>query len=464
MATMAAQAPIAEVPSWRAIVRAMGQAGGASIASGVLSLLAVKIIALLLGPAEVALLTSLQQLRQTAVTGATLTGQTALIQGASASTGRRRREFLRTSLVLIASATSLVCAGMVWFSDWAANQAGLPSEQHSLAISLVAAVVSSVVFVFLAAVVNASGAIGSLALLQLAAPAAMAMLAYPVARGFAHGDGGRFVAMLALSSAAAVVAAGLILYGNRASLQGWIAGPGRWWDGSAARHFFSISGSMFASGILSSWMMMIVRGQILRSQGLAIGGEFDAAWAISMNQAGLVLASLQSYYLPALARTRDLQQRSAHIGRVLTIAVLGGAALIAMLAVFKPWLISGFYSDQFVGAVRYLRWTLIGDYLKITSWILSIPLVASGSMRAFLTADLTANVSFMAAAFGFGTWFSAAESTAIAFVIMYVVHMLFCGACLYSRGEFRPGKHLAAIWAGGLSLVIAASAITWEQI
>lgn len=463
MATLAAQPRVVEAPSWLSIVRAMVQAGGASVASGTLSLLAVKIVAVVLGPAQVALLTSLQQLRQTAVTGATLTGQTALIQGASSSTGRKRREFLRTALVMIGAATSLVCAAILLFPAWAASQAGLPPEQQTMAMGLVFSVALSAAFVFLAAIVNASGAIGSLALVQLASPAAMAILAYPVARGIASGNERLFLALLTLSSAAAVAAAGCALYLNREKRQGWMKGPGQWWDRSSAKHFLRISGSMFASGIVSSWVILAVRGQVLHSQGLAVGGEFDAAWAISMNQASLVLASLQSYYLPALARAYTPEQRSAHIGRVLTIAVLAGAALIAVLAVLKPMVIAGFYSERFLGAVRYLRWTLVGDYLKITSWILSIPLIASGSMRTFLAADLTANGAFAAAAFGFARWFSTAESAAIAFVVMYFAHMAFCGVCLSSRGDFRPDKRIVALWTTGLALVIAASAATWEQ-
>jgi PST family polysaccharide transporter len=183
-----------------------------------------------------------------------------------------------------------------------------------------------------------------------------------------------------------------------------------------------------------------------------------------MNQAGLVLASLQTYYLPTLARTQGPEQRSAHIGRVLTVAALAGAGLIGLLAAFKPMVIAGFYSNEFLGAARYLRWTLAGDYLKITSWILSIPLVASAHMRAFLAADLSAYGTFAAVAFGLGRWLNAADSAAIAFVTMYAVHMIFCGAWLYRRGEFRPDKRVATVWAAGLALVIISSAAFWGQI
>jgi hypothetical protein len=347
---------------------------------------------------------------------------------------------------------------------WAGEQAGLPREQLRLAGLLVIAIIPAVGFVFLAALMNASGTIGALAMVQLAAPAAMALLAYPVSRMVAHGNEGLFVAMLGLSSLAAVAAASVALYSERDKLRGWIQGSGRWWSGSAARHFFNISGAMFASGIFSSAIVLAVRGQVLRSQGMAIGGEFDAAWTISMNQAGLVLASLQTYYLPALAKTKDIGERSAHIGRVLAIAAVAGAALIAVLAVLKPTVIAVFYSREFRGASRYLRWTLTGDYLKITSWILSIPLVATANMRTFLAADLSAYGAFAAAAYGFRRWFTAAESAAMAFVVMYAVHMIFCGLSLYSSGEFRPDKRVLSIWTAGLALVAVSSASFWGQL
>ncbi len=441
----------------------MAQTGGSSLVSGFLSMLAVKIVAVALGPTQVALLSSLQQLRQSAVTGATLTGQTALVQGTSALSGSGRREFLRTSIVLMAIATFVVSGVMMAFPEWVGRQAGLPTNRSGMSTYLIMAVIPAVAFVFLAAMMNAAGAIGSLALVQLAAPATMAMMAYPIASRVARGSDQLWVVMLAFSSLAAALAASWALYIDRERLHGWIRGSGRWWDGSAVGRFFAISGSMFVSGMFSSWIVLAVRGQVVRSEGLAVGGQFDAAWAISMNQAGLVLASLQSYYLPTLARTQDPEERSAHIGKVLTVAATGGAAMIAVLAALKPTVITGLYSGQFTGAARYLRWTLAGDYLKITSWILSIPFVASGNMKAFLTADLAAYGMFALTAFGLTRWFDAGESAAMAFLTMYAVHTVFCGLWLSVRGEFRPDKRMIAVWTGGLGLVVASSAAFWEQ-
>ena len=461
MATLAASNP-ATVTSWRSVARAMGQTGGASLASGLLSLIATKIIATAFGPAQVALLATLQQIRTTAATCGSLTGQTALVQGASSSRERERREFLRTVAALMAFATGIVTVILVLFPQWVALQTGLVASRWGLVAGLSVTVVLAVLYVFLSSLLNAAGAVGPLALVQLAGPACMAVMAYWMARTASHPET-LFVIALTASSSVAILAAAWALRNKLESIRDWFRGDGAWWNWRAVRKFFTISGLMFVSGLLSSWAITVVRARVLRTEGLATGGELDAAWTISMNQAGLVLASLQTFYLPTLARISQPQQRSAHIARVLTIATISAAALISLLIASKPLVLATLYSHAFTGASKFLRWTLAGDYLKITSWILSIPLIAAARMRSFFAADVVAYSVFVIAAFSFSKWLGAAESMSVAFVAMYATHLLFCGACLWLKHEFRPNAPTIFLWFAGLGTVVVFSAAFWRQ-
>ena len=105
---------------------------------------------------------------------------------------------------------------------------------------------------------------------------------------------------------AAILAAPLapILLG-RLRTSRWYPAPRRWWDRESARGFLTMSGSMLASGAVASLVLLAARARILHRQGFAVAGQFDAAWAISMNHVSLVLASLQTYCLPVLARTPE---------------------------------------------------------------------------------------------------------------------------------------------------------------
>lgn len=459
MATLAARLHGLPAP-WRATLRAVTLTGGSAVTSGLLSLLSTKTIAVMLGPAQMAALGSLQQLRQTATVATSLNGQTGLVQGASALDGEPRREYVRTIFVLMTAATLLVTVVLCAMPEALSNQVGLGNDGANLMRAMVPAIWAGTAYVFWSALINAEGALRNLAKLQLMAPAAMALLAYPAARAVSLGGPIWFAALLAVASSLAAASA-WIAWKRSTSQMEWVTGSGRWWSPQAARRFGAISGALLFSGIVSSWVLMTVRAQILRTEGMSTGGSFDAAWAISMNQAGLALASLQAHYLPALART-PREDRSAEICRVLTISAIGGAALIAGITVWRQEVVSLLYSSEFRQAGHYLRWTLAGDYLRITSWILSVPMIASANMCAFLAADLVAYGVLATGAWALRFWNPAAESAAMAFVAMYAAHLLFCFGWLTARGEFRPDRRTVGVWLAGLAVVTGTSALYWE--
>ena len=445
---------------------AMFRTGGASLASSLLSMAAAKIIASVLGPSGVALVATLQQTRQTAVVAATLNGGTALVQGSSARGGadreKERQVFVRTVLVLFSAATVVVAAVLLWAPQWTARIAGLDSARSPLVRWLPLAVAGSAAFVFLSALLNALGEIGKLAALQLAAPLTLALLAYPAAWNLAQGREGALIFFLTIPTATSAVCAWLFLRKHHAALREWFRGSGAWWSTSAAMSFFAVSGSMLATGLLGSATVLLVRSRILAADGLVVTGRFDAAWAISMNQVTLVLASMQAYFLPALARARDGAQRSAHVSHALWMAALVTAPVIVVIAALKPVILAALYSPEFKEGAGFLRWTLVGDYLKVASWILSTPLLAAADMKMFVAADVAAYGTFLTAAALLPRWWSAAEATSIAFVLMYALHLVLCGAGAWSRHGARPDRGAVMAWMAGLGVVLAATAVFWE--
>ena len=92
MIAVEARTPVAPA-IYRPVLRAMGQTGAAALGSGLLSALAIKIIAAVGGPAALAILSTLQQVRQAGVVAATGNGQTALVRGASGLEGGSERNF-----------------------------------------------------------------------------------------------------------------------------------------------------------------------------------------------------------------------------------------------------------------------------------------------------------------------------------------------------------------------------------
>src|SRR5262249_53330668 len=156
----------------------------------------------------------------------TLNGGTALVQGISARAEAEQRDFVRTVLLLLALATAMVAAVMLAAPAWVARRAGLSADQD-LAIRLLAVtVVLSSAFVFLSAVLNAFGEVSRLAMLQIASPFALALLAYPAALAAPPG----LPLMLVLSAALSAVFAWMLLREHRGTLVDWVRSRSRWWS------------------------------------------------------------------------------------------------------------------------------------------------------------------------------------------------------------------------------------------
>lgn len=447
----------AAAPARTTAASAMGKTGAAALASALLAALGTKIIAVWLGPAWIGLLTTLAQTRQTALVAATANGQTALVQGIGSLEAPARGEYLRTSITVIGAATLVAAAVLIFARERVAAAVGLTRDSGALVAWLAVPVILGSAAVVMTALLNALGAIGRLAKLQIVGPAAMAILAVPAAvLATTLATGEALVAMLALSALASAAAAWWLLRGFRATISTWIQEPGRWWSSRAAERFFSISGAMAATGMLASAGLVAVRARIIRHAGLAAAGNFDAAWAISMNQVTLVLASMQTYYLPELARARSDSQRRERVTEVFKMAILVSAPAIAAIALAKPAILRILYSAKFAGAGDLLRWTLVGDYLKVTSWVLAIPMIAAADMRAFLAVDTLAQVVFLGSSWALGTVRGPAQGAAMGFAACYAVNLTVCYWYVRRTIGWRCGP-AAALWAGGLALVCAAN-------
>ncbi len=455
-------APLERKP-WAKLARAMTTSAAGVAFSGVASIAATKILATTLGPSAVASLQTLQQARQAAVIAATSNGQTALVQGASSLEGLEGARYVRTVACIFLIGTSLASLGL-WAAPagvlrWLLDRTGLASMGTPVLPWLGIAVALTSAYVFLTALLNSMGKVGTLAALQVAGPGALAVLAYPAARS----GGGRAIAiMVACSAGASAGAAVMAILGHPNSLRAWFLSRRGWWDAQAVRHFFSISTAMLMTGFLASAAVLAVRGNIVRSQGLQRTGLFDAAWSISMNQVTLVLASVQTYYLPALTRARTSADKTSEISRVLIAGTLAAAAVIASLALVQPLVLDLFYSQAFEAAHQYLRWTLVGDYLKVSSWILSVPMLAAADMKLFLASDLAASGTFLGAAFLLTRWFEPAESASMAFVLMYAVHLTVCLFYLRLRQGIRLDSRTIACWTAGLTIVLVATLVGWK--
>lgn len=448
----------------REIFKAALKTGIGSMGFLLLGMLAMKIMAVVVGPSGVGLYSLLRQTMDFSNNLGTLGGGTALVQGLASRKGQARDDYLVTTFWIFligALSTSIV---LLVFAPWIAlwvfdrNDGQTTNMVRGLALPVVLLVGST----YLNGVINGFRAIGLLALLQVLGAAAAVLLVYPVSLLVEVGYPLAFIALISAPPAIGV------------ALGTWSAVKAGWlnpllsnlrisFHSDSLRHFFSLAGTMLVTGLATAGTVLVVRSLLVHYEGFASAGIFAAAWTLSMTYVMVVLTSFGTYYLPTLSGTGDPLDRVVLMQRVMRFATLLSLPLVTSVIVLKPLAIETLYSSEFIPALEIIRWMLIGDYLKIAAYVVAMPVLAYADMKVFFWTELLWSVGFLAFATLALSRFGSIQGLGAGFLLMYAVILAYYLHYARSRHQLPLTRATVGPWLIGLTLVVGASWYTWSD-
>lgn len=149
------------------------------------------------------------------------------------------------------------------------------------------------------------------------------------------------------------------------------------------------------SAVVSPLTAILIREHIASTLSTDHAGYWQAMWYVSTVYLTIVTTSLSVYYLPKLAATSDRQVLRSELvnGYKVIMPIVVAAALI--LYFMKEWVVRNLFSDAFLPMVELFRWMLIGDILKLASWMLAYLMLAKAMTRAFIVTEVVFSASFV---------------------------------------------------------------------
>ncbi len=448
----------------RDLLKAIFKTGSGSVASLGLGMIAVKIMAVILGPSGVGLFSLLRQTQQTALTVAVLNGQMAVVQGVASREGRARDEYLSTVLwiqVVIGATVSFVLLVFApQITRWVISQTDPKTVEMIRWLSLT--IILGVIHTYLTSLLNGYRAIGRVALVQVSNFGMMALLAFPAAWLM---KAGYPIAFTWLLTASTFTAAGLSFW--FALRSGWLAwlreGMRRNFSRPAAQHFFYLAGTMLITGFIGAGVPLAVRALVAHQFGLHGAGIFDVAWTLSMAYVTLILTSFSTYYLPTLSQTVDPGARVDLIRRVLRLAMLLMVPLVVTVITLKPLVVKLLYSGEFLPALQIMRWMLIGDYFKVVSWVFSFTMIAYADMKTFFWTEVLWGGLTLGCALLVLQGLNSLQGIGVNFLALYVAYLAYTLFYVRRRHHLILDRPVVLQWLVGLVLVIGASVQTWNE-
>lgn len=214
------------------------------------------------------------------------------------------------------------------------------------------------------------------------------------------------------------------------------------------------------AGLLTLATQLAARSIMLRELGLDASGYFQAAWAVSMTYIGFVLGAMVVDYYPRLteaisdhSRVRKLVNEQTEMA-----LLLAGPALLAMITL-APWVIHLLYAASFTPATEVLRWQLLGDIIKVAVWPMDFILLAMGRGKLFIGTQFTWNATYLVLiALGIQKWglIIAGVSFLFAYLITLVVIVSITAKLISYIPDQRNLVFMTLLFsAGGLNIYLA---------
>lgn len=155
-----------------------------------------------------------------------------------------------------------------------------------------------------------------------------------------------------------------------------------------AKKFVAFALMALVSAICVPLSQMVIRSYLTYEYGLAYAGYWEAMIRLSAAYLMLVTTTLGVYYLPRLSELSKVREikSEVYLGYkfIFPLAVIGGLVVYLL----RDWIIALLFTKSFLPMRDLFFWQVIGDSLKIGSWILAYLMLSKAMTKLFITTEI----------------------------------------------------------------------------
>ena len=186
---------------------------------------------------------------------------------------------------------------------------------------------------------------------------------------------------------------------------------------------------------------ILIRNHLGDTFGLDYAGYWEAMWRLSAAYLMLVTTTLGVYYLPRLSElktTESIRQEILQGYRIiLPVAILCSICVYLL----RDQIIVILFADSFVGMRSLFAPQLLGDTLKIGSWILAYLMLGKAMFKVYVITEVVASAGFVVLTIVM-TRFWGFEGVSLAYALSYFLYWI--GLAFIMRKFWRKSSSVVA--------------------
>lgn len=170
-------------------------------------------------------------------------------------------------------------------------------------------------------------------------------------------------------------------------------------DKEVVKKYFNYSLMTLTTLALVPVSRMFLRGYVISEISATEAGIWEGMNNISTMYLNVLVSSLSIYYLPRmseLSTPKELHNELFHCYKfVIPILFVLGVAIF-LLRDFIIWFL---FTPEFESMRNIFSWQLIGDFFKMCSWLLAYIMVAKAKTKAYITTEVVFTLLYLVFAF-----------------------------------------------------------------
>ncbi|WP_312585624.1 MULTISPECIES: O-antigen translocase [Acinetobacter] len=203
-------------------------------------------------------------------------------------------------------------------------------------------------------------------------------------------------------------------------------------DLEITKKFSSFILMALVSAICVPLSQILIRAYLTQEFSLAYAGYWEAMIRLSTVYLMLVTTTLGVYYLPRLSELNKIDEikKEVYLGYkfLFPLTVIGGIIVF----VLRDWIINLLFTPSFAPMQDLFFWQMMGDALKIGSWILAYLMLSKAMTKLYISTEIIFTLSLIALTY-ICTQFFGFKGVSIAHLINYGMYWIVISLFIFKQ-------------------------------
>lgn len=176
------------------------------------------------------------------------------------------------------------------------------------------------------------------------------------------------------------------------------------------------------SGIITLLVAYVLQIYISQTGGVDQVGLYNVGFLILNTYVGLIFKAMATDYFPRLSGVADkIELVRKTVLEQAYIAVLLITPVIVIFLTFAPYIIRLLFSKEFLPVIALVSWGILGMLFKAVSWSMGYIILSKGDSRIFIRTVIAFSANLLILNI-LGYYLNGLEGLGISFLVHYIVH------------------------------------------